>query len=218
MNNSFLDVMFETCNDNYMTPFEVLSSGNLQSGEYMTEAAHYKFWPRWKSYAEEYPDLAKYDDLMKEADKILNKEGEMSEGMGATIVRAISKTQHVLQKVVFAVNIALSIPIVSIPCTLMTHLFARLFDYAAMYMDYTMAEKTAVETIGKLKDISKKTKDKKVKANIDDLIEKIQDNLDDMREVKKKKEKQEEKKKGKETKESAYTEADLLDDFDFLFD
>lgn len=177
-----------------------------------TEGAQFSFFPRFKSYAKKFPDLKKYEGLMQEADEILNHEGEMSEGTGTKIARVCLKILGVLQ----SIDSVLFLPFCIFITPIIPYLMTRLWKYAFEFLDYSLAEKTSLETISKLKSAKKNTDDPKAKAKIDNLIEKIEKNLKEMRKKKEKKSVKEQAKESVDGLKKAFEadESDLLTDPD----
>ena len=140
----------------------------------LTEA-HFSFWPKFKDSEE----LKKYSDVAKEAEDILNSNGEASKVLVQRIFKVALKILRILNDIETTITGAMSIFIAPI----IPHLIFRGINYAIQIGEEAFAKSEANSIKNQLLEVAKNTKDPKAKAEIKKAVEKINSKLNSISEA-----------------------------------
>ena len=143
------------------------------------EAAKFTVLPKFKKMTKLYPELGKHTDLIKEAELLAAEQGEKTTNketlikIGKVVVRILGVIQGV-ESAVLVPFCVLIFPIISL-------LISRFWKFVFDLSEFALAEQQSLEMISKLSDIKKKTDDKEVKKRCEKLIDKLKENMDDLK-------------------------------------
>ena len=144
-----------------------------------TESAKFTVLPKFKSMTKVYPELGKHTELIKEAELLASSEGVKSSNretlikVGKVLCRVLGFIEGLESAVMLPVCI-LIFPIISL-------LIARFCKFVFDLGEFALAEQQSLEMIAKLSKIKKETDDKDLKRKCEKLIEKIKDNMDELK-------------------------------------
>ena len=153
--------------DDEQDEFEEATYEELAELNVMNEAAKFTIVPRFKQV----PELKRFLNLAEEAEDLINGEGENPETGINKVGHCILRFLDILNNVDTILAIPGCIFIIGIPY----YLFRRLVEYCIKVGQFAIAKNTAAKIIRNLKQISKETKDPKVKKECEEQIKKIEE-------------------------------------------
>lgn len=162
--------------------------------EYLTEGAKFSILPRFKTLKNKYPELSKYEGLVKESQNLLLLAEETPpKDFGTKCAKIITTVIGVLS----SIDSVILLPFCVFIFPVIGLLFDRLIVWACESLQFTFAENQVMNTIQALTKLKNSTTDKKLKHQCEVNIKKLEKELRKIQGFEDAHEKKEQKKKEK---------------------
>lgn len=182
--------------------------------EVMTESAKFTFLPRFKTLKGKYPELAKYEGVVNEAQMLLlQSEGTIPSNFGPKCAKTITTILGIL----FSIESVLLLPFCIFIFPIIDYLLMRLCVWACEEIQFSFAEKQINTTLQALIRLKNSTTDKKLKSQCETHIKKLEKEMAKIQKSENTYEKKEQIKKNKAKSYRRESVEDLdEDDIDFM--
>jgi len=160
MSNIYGDNIFKS---NFLSESALIESA-IANGLYNINEAKYSFLPKFQA-----PELKKYNSIAKEAENLLNAEGEPSKAMVEKGFKLVFRFLDVLWNIGSIITLPYCLTIVGIPL----HLLQRLYVWAAQCGCEYFAKAESNKICAKLKELEEKTDSKQLKEKYKKMREDV---------------------------------------------